>query len=76
MNNTAITGGVFVVESESLVHIHDSLITNNFAVEAGVVLAHTNGYFEFENTTITENYAISVPVGEILDGAITSNVTN
>ena len=76
VNNTSVIGGVFIVESASLVHIYDSLITNNFAVEAGVMRAHTSGYFVFENTTITENYALSIPVGEIVDGAVTSNVTN
>ena len=76
MNNSAITGGVFVVESKSLVSIHDSIITNNFALEAGVVKAHINGYFEFDNTTITQNYALSVPVGDLVDGALISNVTN
>jgi len=76
VNNTSIIGGVFIVESKSLVHIHDSLITNNFGIESGVMRAHTNGYFVFENTIITENYALSIPIGEIIDGALTSNVTN
>ena len=68
-NNTSLQGGVFNIESESVVKVYDSLITQNFAVEGGVVKAHNGGYFEFVNTTITRNYALSITIGEILDTA-------
>ena len=60
---------MFNIESESVVKLYDSIVTENFAVEGGVVIAHIDGYFEFVNTTITQNYALSIIIGEILDTA-------
>jgi len=75
-NNAALQGGVFDIESKSIVTLHNCTLKNNFAIEGGVVWARSEGYFEFYNTTITENYALSLSVGEIFDSVIESTLNN
>ena len=73
--NSANDGGVFNIESESIVKIYNSTISNNFAFEGGVIKASTNGYFELYNTTITQNYALSIPIAELID-VVSSPIIN
>ena len=75
-NNTAITGGIFNVESESVVKVYDSVITINFAVNSGVIHSSSNGYFEFYNTGFLYNYAVSASISQVLDVSTTSIVDN
>ena len=75
-NNTALQGGVFNIESGSVIKLHNVSITHNFAVEGGVVWARNDGYFEFYSVTITENYALSLIIGEVFDVPSTSIINN
>ena len=47
--NSAIEGGVFMVEDDSMITIFNCSITNNFALLAGVIKAHNNGVFHFRS---------------------------
>jgi hypothetical protein len=58
--NSAVEGGVFGTESESVIKTYNTTITNNFAVTAGVMNAHQNGNFEMYNTNIVGNKGYSV----------------
>jgi len=75
-NNTSLQGGVFTVESESVIRVYGSTFTSNFAVISGIIQASNNGYFEFYNSTIYNNYAVSSSVSQIFDAASTSQVQN
>ena len=66
-NNTSIKGGIFSVDSESIINIIGCSIYNTFAVNSGVIHASNNGYFNIINSEIYNNYAISSSVSQIID---------
>ena len=68
-NCTSLQGGVFNLESEGLLRMHDSRISRNFAVISGVFQASDSGYYELFNCTIFENYALSSSVSQVFDVA-------
>jgi hypothetical protein len=70
--NAAFQGGVFFVEDQSKVIMHDWVVKNNFGVDGGIAWARSGGYFEFYNVSLTNNYAISLPIWEIFDSATSS----
>ncbi|CAI2380520.1 unnamed protein product [Moneuplotes crassus] len=72
----ALTGGVFNIESSSVVKVYDSTFSNNFAVVACVVYAVNFGSFELYNITATLNYAVSNPFALIFDAPSTSIISN
>jgi hypothetical protein len=71
-----VQGGVFWVESESIVSLYDSLVAFNFAVTSGVIQASNNGLFEFHNTIVRNNYAVSSSVSQIFDVAGTVAISS
>ena len=73
-NNFAYIGGVFSIESESVVKLYDCVISNNFAITSGVFHANNNGYFEIYNTLIIQNYAISSMISQVFDVATSAVV--
>ena len=74
--NASVQGGVFYVESDSVIQIFDSQIFNNFGVTSGVIQAKDNGYYEIYNTKIFNNYAVSSSVSQIFDSVGTSIISN
>lgn len=74
--NYAITGGVFNIESSSVIKLYDCLLTRNFAIEGGVIYAVNFGFFEMHNTIVTSNHAISNSVIRVFDAPNTSIINN
>ena len=66
-NNTSIQGGVFKVDSESVIKIYNSEIKYNFGVVSGVIHSDNNGYYEIYGSKIHHNYAVSSSVSQIYD---------
>ena len=71
-NNTAIQGGVFSIQDESVIKCYNCIFTNNFAPASGVIRVAENGYFEIYNSQIYNNFASQNPISELFDSAITS----
>ena len=67
VNNTSVQGGVFIVDSESVIKIYNSSLSYNFGVVSGVIQASNNGYFEIYGSHIHHNYAVSSSVSQIFD---------
>ncbi|CAI2379456.1 unnamed protein product [Moneuplotes crassus] len=74
--NSAVTGGVFNIESSSVIKVYDSLFSNNFAVQACVIYAVNFGSFEIYNTTVTQNNAVANSFARIFDAPTTSIINN
>ena len=82
--NSAIQGGVALVEDNWVVSFTNWFISNNFAVQSGVIQAQDNGAFSFYSSNITSNYAWSFSIGQcydvfstsIFDGSTISSNTN
>ena len=70
--NSAIQGGVALVEDNGVVSFINWTISNNFAVQSGVIQAQDNGAFSFYSSTITSNYAWSFSIGQCYDVFTTS----
>ena len=68
-NNTSLQGGVFNVDSESVIKIYNWEISYNFGVVSGVIHADNNGYYEIYGSHIHHNYAVSSSVSQIYDVA-------
>ena len=66
-NNTSVQGGVFNVDSESVIKIYNSVLSYNFGVVSGVIHSNNNGYFEIYGSHIHHNYAVSSSVSQIFD---------
>ena len=64
-NNTSLQGGVFNVDSESVIKIYNWEISYNFGVVSGVIHADNNGYYEVYGSHIHHNYAISSSVSQM-----------
>jgi len=56
-NNSAVQGGIFNVETESVIRCTNCKMMNNFALSSSIIRVVTSGYFEFYNCSITENIA-------------------
>ena len=67
VNNTSVQGGVFIVDSESVIKIYNSSLLYNFGVVSGVIQASNNGYFEIYGSHIHHNYAVTSSVSQIFD---------
>ena len=76
MNNTAIQGGVFTIQEESVIRCYDCIFTNNFASVSGVIRVIDNGYFEIYNSEIYNNYASQSPISEMFNSAVMSIIDN
>ena len=76
VNNTALQGGVFNIQDESVIRCNNCTLTHNFASVSGVVRVADNGYFEIYNSHIYNNYASQSPVSELFDSAIASVISN
>ena len=74
--NSASSGGIFNIHSESLVKIYNCTILNNFALEGGVFKVDINGLFQIYNSTISQNYALSVSIAEMTDIALSSIISS
>lgn len=68
-NNTSLKGGVFIVDSESVIKVYNCDISYNFGVVSGVIHADNNGYYEIYGSHVHHNYAISSSVSQIFDVA-------
>ena len=68
-NNTSLQGGVFNVDSKSVIKIYNWEISYNFGVVSGVIHADNNGYYEMYGSHIHHNYAVSSSVSQIYDVA-------
>ena len=66
-NNTSVQGGVFNVDSESVIKLYNSVLSYNFGVVSGVIHSNNNGYFEIYGSHIHHNYAVSSSVSQIFD---------
>lgn len=75
-NCTSIQGGVFNVDSESIIKVYNSQIYSNFAVISGVIQANNNGYYEFHNCSIHDNIGLSSSVSQVFDVAKTPIIDN
>ena len=76
LNNSAVEGTIFVIESESVVKWANCSFAQNFGITGTIFKTATNGYFQFTDSNISGNYAINNPVGELLDGAILWVISN
>ena len=76
INNTSVQGGIFIVESESMINCNNWSISYNFAVISGVIQVINNGYFQLFNSELHHNYAISSSISQILDVATTPIIDN
>lgn len=74
--NTAVSGGVFLIEDNSVVRCTDWKIFKNYAISNGVFKVDSHGYFELYNTEIFENYANNIPVGSIQESVNTAIINN
>ena len=73
-NNTAVSGALFYIESQSKIVWSNWLLLNNFAISSGVAYAIDSGYFEFNNCTIQNNYALANPISLMFNGVTTSKL--
>ena len=71
-NNSAVTGALFHIESESVVRCYNCTMTDNAAFVSTIADVANNGYFEFYRSRIYNNYAYQIPVTEILDSRLVS----
>ena len=76
INNTAIEGGVFSIQEESVIKCHNCVFTNNFASVSGVIRVAENGYFEIYDSQINNNYASQSPISELFNSAVMSIIDN
>lgn len=74
--NSAIEGGVFKVQSSSIIRVYNSQILNNFAISAGVIKADNGGQFEINSSNITDNTSQQGLIGILYDAPIESVVRN
>ena len=75
-NNTAEQGGVFNINSNSVIQLYNTSVSYNFAIQGGVISTSAGGHFEFYESRILNNYAISIPVGLIFDTTNVSQLNN
>jgi hypothetical protein len=66
-NNSAVEGGIFNIESESIIRCNSCSINNNFALTSGVVRINSNGHFYFYDTELTRNFAKNNPISLVFD---------
>ena len=74
--NSAIQGGVALVEDNCVISFTNWTLSNNFAVQSGIIQAQNNGAFSFYSSTITSNYAWSFSIGQCFDTISTSLFTS
>jgi hypothetical protein len=77
-NNTAVNGGVFNIESQSILQLYNWTIINNFAITGGVIYASQNGYFEIYSSNLNNNLAYSSSLFELfytMENSVISNCT-
>ena len=69
--NSAISGGLFLIENGGFVRVTNWSITYNFAVISGLINAQSNGYFELNNWRINSNSAVANQISQIFDVVFT-----
>jgi hypothetical protein len=75
-NNTSVEGGVFNIESQSVIECTNCTFLNNFAIKGGAIFLQENGYIELQNSTFTQNYGMSSSVLESFNSIETSQLKN
>ena len=75
-NNSAVTGALFHIESESVVRCYNCTITSNVAYSGTISDVINDGYFQFYDSEIYNNYAYEVPLASISDSGVTSVIDN
>ena len=69
--NSAISGGLFLIENGGFTRVTNWSITYNFAIISGLINAQSNGYFELNNWRINSNSAVANQISQIFDVVFT-----
>ena len=75
-NNTAVTGAIFYIESQSKVQLYDCIFMDNFAISSTIVYTTESGYFEFYRSSIKNTYALANPISIIFNSVTGSKINN
>lgn len=74
--NTALKGGVLLVESQSYIKATNCSFTENYANEGGVIASDDDGNFDAENCIFSKNYAMNGLVANMFVSSKESQIIN